>query len=204
LGFFEGVLLEKYVGTKFETIFLKNKVGFSVLNAKKLIYWAKIFSKNNLAPSYAKGSSGNLSFRSKKGFVITPTAMFFEKLKPKDLAVVENFDFGKNTVFVRGTKVPSSETPMHFLIYKKRKDVAVVLHFHDNLLLEKAKELKIPCSEKEFPYGSIDLAKETAKLLSRKNFACIKGHGFVCAGKDFDSAGKLCLEWHEKALIENK
>ncbi len=191
---------EKYAGTKFETIFLENKTNFSISKAKKLIDWAKIFSKNNLAPSYAKGSSGNLSFRSKKGFVITPTAMFFEKLKPKDLVEVENFDFRKKIAFAYGKKIPSSETPMHFLICKKRKDVNVVLHFHDNFLLEKAMELKIPSTKKEFPYGSIELAEAIAKLLVKEDFVCIKGHGFVCIGKTFSEAGKRCLEWHEKAL----
>lgn len=61
---------EKYTGPKFKTILKKKNIPHNE-RVKELIFWCREFDKLNLAPRYATGSSGNLSFRSNNGFIIT-------------------------------------------------------------------------------------------------------------------------------------
>ena len=71
-------MTEKYLGVKFKTIFIKQSVP-RLKGIEKLDYWCKRFSKAKLAPKVGKGSAGNMSFRTKKGFIITKMIVDFIK-----------------------------------------------------------------------------------------------------------------------------
>ncbi|HWQ89223.1 MAG TPA: class II aldolase/adducin family protein [Desulfitobacteriaceae bacterium] len=69
---------------------------------------------------------GNISARADMDhFVITPTSIPYEGMKPEDIVVV---DMLGNVV--EGHYRPSSETPMHRMIYVERSDVGAVIHTH--------------------------------------------------------------------------
>jgi len=72
------------------------------------------------------GTSGNLSVRQGKDLVIsTPTGVCKGSMGPDDMAVVN-----LNGEHVRGDREVSSEIGMHLAIYRKRPDIAAVVHAH--------------------------------------------------------------------------
>ena len=70
---------------------------------------------------------GNVSGidREKGLFVIKPSGVEYDKLKPEDMVVV---DFDGNVV--EGKYRPSSDTPTHIELYKAYPDLAGVVHTH--------------------------------------------------------------------------
>jgi L-ribulose-5-phosphate 4-epimerase len=73
------------------------------------------------------GTWGNVSARdAETGHVaVTPSTMDYDKLRPEDIIVVDRM--GKA---IEGQHKPSSETPMHTLIYRKKNDVHGIVHTH--------------------------------------------------------------------------
>lgn len=70
-----------------------------------------------------QGTAGNLSVRTERGFLITPSSLPYEDMVPEDIVAME-FD---------GTyegRRPSSEWRFHRDILKNRPDINVVLHCH--------------------------------------------------------------------------
>jgi ribulose-5-phosphate 4-epimerase/fuculose-1-phosphate aldolase len=188
---------EKYVGIKFEVNYFFQKI-LQDEKIKDLIHWCNVFDKQGFTPSYGKGNSGNLSFRTEKGFIITCTGCFYNQMDYKNFCEVLSVDFANHVVNVIGTADPSSETFLHYLIYKKRKDINAVFHGHFNLFFG----LKnVPITDKEMPYGTIELAHEVEKIADRSDFLMIKNHGFVSLGKTMEQAGELALSMKYKIFI---
>lgn len=177
-------MTEKYLGVRFKTVFLKKKIPKNK-KIKTLNKWCKKFSKAKLAPKIGKGSAGNMSFRTKNGFIITDSNSDLGKMKKQDFVEVVNVNLKTKTIKVIGKRVPSSEAMLHNVIYKKRKDINAIFHGH--------KKKKCPTTKKEKPYGTIDLVKEVLKILKNNNLICMKNHGFISMGKTMDKAGKLIL-----------
>lgn len=71
-----------------------------------------------------QGTSGNLSVRSRDGFLVTPTSLPYDAMEPGDL-VRMGFD-GTH----EGARRPSSEWRFHRDILRERTDVGAVLHCH--------------------------------------------------------------------------
>src|SRR3989344_5876189 len=100
--------MEKYGGAKFRTVFVSEKLP-SAKKLSELINWFRKFSECGLAPEYKFGSSGNLSFRYKKGFIIKSTKTYFKTIKEDELVYVKNFDLKNKTAYVYGKLEPSTE-----------------------------------------------------------------------------------------------
>ena len=111
--------MEKYSGAKFKTIFLSKKFP-KTKKAMQLIKWFRRFYQIGLAPEYEQGSSGNLSFRYKNGFIIKSTKTYFKSIKPDELVFVKDFNNDKKIAYVHGKLEPSTELQMHYFIYKNK------------------------------------------------------------------------------------
>ena len=76
----------------FETVFIKKKrlKGHKI---KSLIKTIRFLAKNDLFPLEEDGfSSGNVSIKTKKGFIITTSAIKYkEKITSNDLVEIRNF-----------------------------------------------------------------------------------------------------------------
>jgi L-fuculose-phosphate aldolase len=186
-------------GVRFETVFL-SKSPPDDERVDRLIYWCKRFHDLGLVPK----SAGNLSFRTEDGFVITGSGINLGVIKKDELVEVLKVEIeeDRTLVYARGQIVPSKESLLHSEIYHLRAEVNAVFHIHDQLVLELADELEIPCTEREQPRGSYELVGETNKLLVRtEGVECfgLKNHGVVAMGETLEEAGRLAERINEMA-----
>jgi len=178
---------------RFNSIFVSDQAPRDP-RIEELKEWCERFQKNELTPEVQGNYTGNLSFRSGEGFIITASGMKSKKNLADDCFVyVKDYDEKTNTFYVEGKKQPSSETMMHYLIYKNHEEVNAVFHGHDDTIVANADKLGLPVTEKEYESGTIELAKEVLKILGDKNLIALRNHGFVSLGGTMKEAGELAL-----------
>ena len=200
-------MAEGYIGVKFVTEMIGKEIPKDSINLEKLKHWCKIFHDKNLAPPYEGGSYGNLSFRVKDNFfIITASSSGLCDSTTNDRFVsVNSIDLEKGIVKATGSRKPSSEAMVHYIIYKERPDVKFVFHGHcaeiTKLIKEnpkKAKELGIVFTDREDPYGTLALVESVKKVLGKNNYIEMLGHGFLALGKTAEEAGNLSLDMFKK------
>ena len=144
------------------------------------------------------GTVGNASTRVPGGFAITPTRMRYERMRRRDIAVVD----GAGTA-VAGRRAPSREWQMHAEIYRAREDVHAVVHSHslhatawswlDEDALPALEELeyygmgRIRVSAPA-PAASLELARNACAALGESGGVLLGRHGAVAVGRDLDEA----------------
>ena len=140
-------------------------------------------------------AGGNLSVRDRAtGLIaIKPTALPYDRIRPGDVPVID-----VNGKIVEGDREPSSEWPMHTMIYRTYPGVRGVVHCHSlyatafsmanrevPLILH---ELAVYCSSpvRVAPFenpGSAELAVSAVKYLGDDNGAVLlQSHGQLAAG----------------------
>jgi len=191
--------MEKYVGRKFETLFLQKKV-LAYPDVEKLV----LVSRNLGKVGFLKGIPGNISIRSRRGFIVTAGGVEKESLSKEDLVEVLGYDKKGEVVSVSGLKEPSSESRMHWRIYKEFPGVNAVVHVHDELVLqskEKAKSQGLVFTEREFPYGTNELAEAVVNALRKAMYVVMVNHGSVAVGGSLEEAVGLTLSIHNDLLL---
>ncbi|MGP2491134.1 class II aldolase/adducin family protein [Mesorhizobium sp. PUT5] len=149
-----------------------------------------------------QGTAGNLSIRTKDGFLITPSSMPYDAMTPQDI-VEMGFD---------GTYVgrrPSSEWRFHRDILKRRDDIDVVLHCHSlyattlachykpipafHYMVGVAGGATIRCADYA-TFGTQALSDHALTALEGR-LACLLGqHGQISLGKTAEAALWLAIE----------
>ncbi|MCR4266157.1 class II aldolase/adducin family protein [Nitratireductor sp. ZSWI3] len=149
-----------------------------------------------------QGTAGNLSVRTKDGFLITPSGLPYEIMTPADIVEMD-FD---------GTysgRLPSSEWRFHRDILRAREDVNVVLHCHSIYATTLACHYKtipsfhymtgvaggttIRCA-KYATFGTQALS-DNALVALEDRLACLLGqHGQISLGKTLEFALWLAIE----------
>lgn len=191
--------MKQNTGVRFETVFLsKNPPGDE--RTDQMIYWAHRFDKLGLAPK----SAGNLSFRTKKGFVITATGVALGTAEKENLVEVLKVEIeqARIMVSVKGKVLPSKESVLHSEVYDSRPEISAVFHIHDQLVVGLADELKLPCTEGEQPRGSYELVKEVGRVLGLAEdtkYLVLKNHGVIAMGETIEETGKLAVYMHKIA-----
>ena len=182
-----------YHGVKFKTKLVDKKISKDS-RLKELKYWCKKFHSLKLAPPYKGGSYGNLSFRIKKGsnqFIITGTKIGLKDCLADNCFVrVSKVDLKKGIVYSHGIKNPSSESMLHFSMYKARPEINAIFHGHSKEILRNARKLCLPVTMKKEPYGTLKLVKSVLDSLGDNNLIIMKGHGFLSLGKTMQKAGE--------------
>jgi L-fuculose-phosphate aldolase len=85
-----------------------------------------VCGRDLLARGLLSQTSGNLSIRLPDDQVlITPSSMEYDLIEPSDIVLV-----GLDGSVVSGERRPSSETPLHCLVYTERPDVGAIVHTH--------------------------------------------------------------------------
>lgn len=190
---------EIYVGRKFKTLFLSTRTNIPTNKIKELLKCGRILSEMGLGPFVSGNWAGNLSFRFGKKIVITAGGANIGKLRKDDLVEVIDCDVENKIVKVRGKKEPSSETMLHWSIYKKRPEINAVFHGHDKYVMKKAEKLNLPITEKEQPYGTTELAMEVIKIMDMHDYIVLKNAGILSLGKSMKEALNQAVKLHELA-----
>lgn len=143
---------------------------------------------------------GNFSIRDREtGYVcITPSGMNYDILTPEDIVVVD-----ENAKIIDGKRKPSIETPMHCIVYRKRKDVFGIAHTHSTFATAWACcEEDIPCVVAEVgcvvggpikcspyrPIGTLELGEAVVAYLGNTDAVLLGKHGALAVGPDIDTA----------------
>jgi L-fuculose-phosphate aldolase len=151
-----------------------------------------------------RGSTGNLSVRFEGGFLITPTGMGADGLKPKDLVWMDAQ--GDTCV---GLWEPSSEWPFHAAIYKMRPEVQCVVHTHSvhataysclrrelpafHYMVAVAGGNSVPCAPYQ-TFGTEALSLAVADALRERNACLLANHGLVAIGDTAVGAARIAIE----------
>ncbi len=199
-------MAESYGGPKFSCDLRKQRpeLGDDENRAAiQLLDCCKRFHSMGLAPEYdhatGKGTSGNYSFRTANGFLVTATPKHAASMTLDDLTLVTGGNLQANALAATGLKPPSSEALMHFAIYSAKPGAGAIVHWHDDQMLNNVPE-GIVETEGEAPAGTVEFAKLAAKAASSisgtNGVIALKGHGFVAFGKDIDEAERAPLSFY--------
>lgn len=150
-----------------------------------------------------QGTSGNISVRWRDGFLVTPSGMEYENLRPSDI-VAMRFDGTAS-----GRRAPSSEWRIHRDILATRPDAGAVVHAHPpyattlaclgrgipsfHYMVAMAGGDSIRCA----PYatfGSEELSKAAIAALRGRKACLLANHGLVAFGRDLVHALRIALE----------
>ncbi|MDD4955031.1 MAG: class II aldolase/adducin family protein [Candidatus Omnitrophica bacterium] len=155
----------------------------------------------------AVAKSGNLSARlDNDNILITATGTFLGELGKEDIVKVN-----LSTLKSDETKKPSSELPLHSLVYKNFP-AKVVVHAHPPLIngyFALCKSLKALTFETKFYLGEVPVIEqetptvtkpdEVIDALKTNNLVVLKNHGAVSMGEKFEEALAL-MEALEEAV----
>ncbi|MBD3398258.1 hypothetical protein GF412_03640 [Candidatus Micrarchaeota archaeon] len=164
---------EPYEGVKFECALTGPPEGMDAQVGEYLSIDAKL--RNYLSP---RNNEGNMSMRAAGSFLIKAAGAPMTQLTGEDVSFVYDVSEEEYSLKSKG-KTPSSESFLHYYIYKFYPEINIVLHFHDGHLMEKAKHLP---SVGPFPCGSHDLAREAAK--AKAAVVKIIEHGFLVKARN--------------------
>lgn len=150
-----------------------------------------------------KGTSGNASVRDGSGFLVTPTGMAVEDMRPADMVPM---DFAGNA---SGERKPSSEWRFHRDILQSRPEINAVIHAHSMFATTMA------CLHKEIPafhymiavsggdsircapyalFGSQALSDSALTALEDRRACLLANHGMICLGGSLSEALDVAME----------
>jgi L-fuculose-phosphate aldolase len=176
---------EGYIGVKFRTVYERHEPPQDPV-VEELIAWCRRFAGLGLVGK----AMGNLSARTTRGFIITPTGTDPRTITDRQFVEVLGVDLKRLELRVAGPSEPSSESMVHEAIYRARPDVRAIFHGHSDQLLAVAESLGIPVTKREQPYGTPALVQEVVNILTGNDVFVMRGHGFVALGADCATAGR--------------
>ena len=179
-------------------------------------------AKELLAKGLTLGSSGNITMRTeKKGtkIICTPSGKDIIDYELNDMLVVEFSSEEDKFEVIEGNLTASSETYLHMAIYKARKDVNAIIHYHPvystaaGLVLDN--ELPPIVDDQVFfighpivitslykRSGSRELAAHIAEIVNKTSLAIIiRNHGSLGFGKNMRRALLSCELLEKTAKI---
>jgi L-fuculose-phosphate aldolase len=164
---------------------------------KEIISTVRKFNSTALS----MGTSGNLSVRAKKGFLITPSGMPYDEMQESDLLLL---DIDGELVGQKGT--PSSEWRIHRDIYRNRPEINAVVHVHSQYATA------ISCTRQDIPafhyevalagdnsircaayatFGSQELSDNAMAALKDRSACLLANHGQLALGSSLKAAFKF-------------
>ena len=156
-----------------------------------------------------QGTSGNISARIEGGFLITPSGISYEKMKPEQIV---EMDLGGGYF---GDFLPSSEWRMHYDIYLNKPEAGAVVHTHSiyctslaclheripafHYMIGVAGGTNIRCADYA-TFGTQELSGNMLKALQNRSACLLANHGMICFAKDLDKT--LWLAGEVETLAE--
>jgi L-fuculose-phosphate aldolase len=159
--------------------------------------------KNLNAFGLNRGSSGNVSVRTKKGFYITPSG-----IDPSNLTLDSIVEMDFDGKIISGQN-PSSEWKFHRDILKNKSQVNAVIHTHSvyatafsclrvdmpsfHYMVAVAGGHNIKCSKYAL-FGSQELSDNVIKSLEDRRACFLANHGMISIGTDLKRAFDIATE----------
>lgn len=192
------LILNGYIGIKFDTV----RLNFELLgDCKRYIDEFKCNGKRLLEHNMAPANGGNISMRFDDGFLITCSGCNLGYIEDDEITFVKEFSVEQKFVKYCGSNLPSSETFLHGLLYNEKKDIKSVIHAHDEVATSVNLEGFLDETEREEPYGSIELALLALDTFRRgNNVFVLKNHGYVAVGKSITEVTDLLIDIHNKLM----
>ncbi len=129
----------------------------------------------------ATRETGIMSYDYGRRLIITAKNIDVKQMTQEDIVEIADYDPLKNIMLVIGTKEPSQEAPVHWIIQKARHDINVLLQLHSPTLVERLQGA-VPSTETTTPPGSLDRAKELLKTLRKGKTILIQDDEILFAG----------------------
>ena len=164
---------------------------------KEIVHYAKIMYRKGMINMF----EGNISVRCGDVILVTPSQQNKETLVPEDILELDR----EGHVLAENGKRPSSETKMHYEVYRLRPDVKAVVHNHspyatayalagrniEDVALAESRVLfgDIPVCSYGTP-GSAEVYRDFERYLcgERCSALLLSNHGLVTVGPDLETA----------------
>lgn len=195
---------------KFKAVFVKEKKIPDDIIKSLNRYRKQMYDRNLIGEITVDGKEigfGNISERSKKGFIVSGTNTGnFKNLKACQYSEIVRCDYEKNTVWYEGQKDPgpSSESMTHYAVYTSSKDVNAVIHVHNKKMWQNMKSI-VPSTGAFALFGTPELAKEVKRMfkespVKEKKVFTLRGHtdGIISFGKDLKEAAGVMVKYYNK------
>ncbi|HUK94365.1 MAG TPA: class II aldolase/adducin family protein [Gaiellaceae bacterium] len=152
------------------------------------------------------GAAGNASARAGSLVVISPSALWYDTLRPEDVCLVD-----EDGRLVEGP-APSVEAPMHLGVLAARPEVGAIVHTHSPYATALSRILdEIPAVEPEQPRpvpvarpvssGTAELGEAVLAAAGEREAVVVRDHGPVCFGPDLSGALARAFAVEENARI---
>jgi L-fuculose-phosphate aldolase len=151
-----------------------------------------------------QGTSGNLSVRFRDTMLITPSAVPYEQLAPRDIVPMQLGDAS-----TRHRLPPSTEWRFHRDIYVARPEVQAIVHAHPTYCTALAiRGLEIPAVHYMIAtcggptvrcapyhtYGTQELSDAAVAALEGRTACLLANHGMIAVGSNLAKAMWLAIE----------
>lgn len=175
----------------------------------ELIRWRKPLFAAGLIGHYAdiNVGYGNISVRAGTGgqFIISGTQTgHLANPGHEHFALVNDYDFARNTVTSIGASEASSESMTHAALYEADVDIGAIVHVHSDTLWRALINVA-PTTSAAVAYGTPEMAQEFLRLCVESDFpasgvAVMAGHdsGLISIGTCMQEASARILALHEK------
>jgi L-fuculose-phosphate aldolase len=148
------------------------------------------------------GTAGNVSARTKRGMLITPTGLTGDEITPKSLVDMTLDGAHKARL------APSSEWEMHAAIYRAAPEAQVIVHTHSDAATALA------CLNRPLPafhyavlafggpdvpiapyetFGTPELAQAAARAIQGRTACLLANHGMICHAATPEAALRTAL-----------
>ena len=160
------------------------------------------------------GTSGNISVRVGENIAITPSGVDYEALAPEDICVI-TLDGGH----VDGPNTPSTEVPMHTVVYQ-HTDALAVVHTHPvyatvlGTLVDEIPPIHYMLAFLGGPvrvapyaqFGTMELARNCNAAMKDRYGVLLQNHGATTYGETLATAysRSIYLEWLCRIYCEAK
>ena len=174
------------------------------------------------APGNPVGSNGNVSVRASDegAMVVTATQLPTKRgLQPDDFVLLDRYTFAPDDenvsrAYYSGSKLPSSESILHWYFYRKHPHIKAIVHVHENteLLYSPAsraawERLGVIETARYGDAGTLDLPQSVEEVIEDLGqYVILKDHwpewdkahtGTVVFGESLEAAVTRVIEVHE-------
>jgi ribulose-5-phosphate 4-epimerase/fuculose-1-phosphate aldolase len=165
----------------------------------EMLEWGKKIYGSGANPAIA----GNLSFRTKMGFIITGSGLTPVNATKDSVVEVRGVVFGLNrpSVYAKGQVAPAEEALLHSVIYEALLEINAIFFLISTKLADAASKSGIPSTNTASPAGSRESAQEIVNQLKTNNMGSliINDHAVIITGKTMSDAGQLVEKIQSKS-----